>query len=187
VKHDFDWATAMGPLIGTISSERPNTTPSPIRDIAPPLDVFPYPPWMVAIAVGAAVLITALLAWLLIRWWRNRPGPPPPSPRSIALLALEKLRDQVQRLDPYAFSIAVSDVLRTFIGAHYGLHAREQTSPEFLAAISGAARFSTDDRALLTRFLERADMIKFARVDATTEDSQQLLSSASAFVEGGGP
>jgi hypothetical protein len=38
----------------------------------------------------------------------------------------------------------------------------------------------------LLRFLERADMIKFARVDATTEDSQQLLSSASAFVEGGG-
>ncbi len=173
------------PLFGAISPERTNTTPSPIRDIAPPLDVFPYPPWMVAIAIGAAVLVAALLAWLLVRWWRNRPAAPPPSPRSMALRELEKLRGQVQKLDPYAFSIAVSDVLRSFIGAHYGMHAREQTSPEFLAAISSASRFSPDERTLLAHFLERADMIKFARVDATTEDSEQLLSSASAFVQGG--
>ena len=85
---------------------------------------------------------------------------------------------------PYEFSIAVSDVLRTYIGAQYRLHAREQTSPEFLGAISRSAKFSENEKALLTGFLERSDLIKFARIDATSEDSAELLRNAVAFVEG---
>jgi len=120
-----------------------------------------------------------------VRWWRNRPVPPPPSARSIALRELDKLRMRVEQMEPYSFSIAVSDILRTFIGAEYLLHAREQTSPEFLAAIASSLRFSNEDRTLLARFLERADMIKFARIEATSADSRELLSSATAFVQGG--
>ena len=161
-------------------------TPAPeIKDIAPPIDVFPWPPWMIALTAVAALALLALLAWLVARWLRNRPAPPPPSARSVALRELEKLRAQVQKLDPYAFSIALSDVLRRYIGAQYGLHAIEQTSPEFLAAIARAPQFTDDDRALLAKFLDRCDMIKFARIDATSTDSQELLASAIAFVQGG--
>ena len=156
-----------------------------IKDIAPPVWVFPYPMWMV---VTAAVILLALLVlgiWWLRRWMKNRPAPLPPTPRSIALRALERLRGEVKTLDPYAFSIAVSDVLRTYVGAAYGWHAPQQTSPEFLAAISGAPKFSDGDRKLLAEFLETCDMIKFARIDATASDSARLLESAQAFVLGG--
>jgi hypothetical protein len=174
---------ALAPLLAQI---RPQPAPAApvIRDIAPPLDVFPYPIWIVVLGGAVVLVVLALIAWWLIRWWRNRPSPLPPSARSIALRELEKLRAQLEQMEPYAFSIAVSDILRTFIGAHYSLHAREQTSPEFLAAIASSPRFSSDDRTLLTRFLERADMIKFARIDATSDDSRELLSSATAFVQG---
>jgi thiol:disulfide interchange protein len=150
------------------------------------VDVFPYPPWMVAVAAILALALLGLVIWLIVSWIRNRPGPPPLGARSVALGELEKLRARAKELEPYAFSIAVSDVLRTFINnAKFRLPAKQQTSPEFLAAISSSALFSENDRALLTRFLEKCDMIKFARVQATSEDNTELVESALTFVQGG--
>ena len=168
-------------------------TPSPaaqppaveIRDIAPPVDVFPYPPWMVATAACVAAVVLGLIIWWIVRWVRRRPAPLPPTPRAVALRELEQLRPQVQSLDPHEFSFPVSDVLRTYIGAEYHLHAPQQTSPEFLAAISGSQKFSDADRTLLATFLEHCDLIKFARIDASSEDSARLLESAISFVQGG--
>lgn len=171
------------------SAPAPGPAPTPalpeIRDIAPPVDVFPWPPWMVALAIILILLVLIIIAWLIVRALRNRPAPPPPTPRTIALRELEALRSEVTLLDPYAFSVRVSDVLRGYIEAQFGLRAKEQTSPEFLACLSGAAQFGGDDRALLARFLEKCDLIKFARIDATSEDSAALLASAMAFVQGG--
>jgi hypothetical protein len=156
-----------------------------IRDIAPPVWVFPYPMWMVVTGgVIALLLIIGAILWIR-RYIKNRPAPPPPTPRSIALRALERLREQVKSLDPYAFSIEVSEVLRTYVGAAYRLHAPQQTSPEFLAAISSSPKFSNFDRKLLAEFLEHCDLIKFARIDADAGDSARLLESAFAFVRGG--
>lgn len=164
----------------------PQATPAlpEIRDIAPPVDVFPWPPWMVAIAVGFLAIVLIAIVWLIVRAIRRRTVPPP-SPRTLALRELEALRAEVSLLDPYAFSVRVSDVLRGFIGEQFGIRAKEQTSPEFLASIAGAPQFADDDRALLAQFLEKCDLIKFAHIDATSEDSAALLASAMAFVQGG--
>ncbi len=179
-------------LLAALSTPAPSAapgTPEPveIKDIAPPIDVFPYPLWMVLTAAGVALIVFGLLAWLLVRWLRSRPAPPPPTPRAVALRDLESLRAKVRAVEPYAFSFAVSDVLRTYIGAQFGLHAREQTSPEFLAAITHANRFHESERSLLAVFLEKCDLIKFARIHATADDSATLLESAIAFVQGGRP
>ena len=103
----------------------------------------------------------------------------------MALAALERLRAQVRTLSPYDFSIAVSEVLRTFIERQHRLRALEQTSPEFLASLAAARQFTEADRGLLADFLERCDLIKFARVEASAETSEELLGSATAFVQGG--
>ena len=154
-----------------------------LAPIAPPVPVFPYPPWMIAAAALGVLLILALLAWGVARWLRNRPKTPPPTPREIALAALEKLREKVRLTESYLFSIEVSDVLREFVAGEFHIRATRQTSPEFLAAITD--RFSETDRALLAAFLEKADRIKFARVRATAADSGQLLEQAFGFVKGG--
>src|SRR4029434_7896500 len=104
--------------------------------------------------------------------------------RMIAMRELDLLRPQVQTLDPYEFSVKVSDVLRTFIEAQYGLRATHQTSPEFLASLAESKEFSEGDRDLLAQFLERCDLIKFARVDASSTDSAILHERAVAFVQG---
>ena len=166
----------------------PTATPPPeIKPIAPPVPVFPYPAWMVVTAVVVALLIAGAIAWAVIRHIRNRPQPPPPTPREVALAALGKLRDRIATVEPYPFSIEVSDVLRSFITQEFKVSATNQTSPEFLAAVARSPRFSEADKALLAVFLEKADLIKFARVHATSADSEQLLEQALRFVEGGVP
>lgn len=178
-------------LLAVLSTPAPSApapaTPAPpeIKDIAPPLDVWPYPLWMTLAATALALLVLGLIVWLIVRWVKRRPSAPPPTPREVAIAALEKLGPEVAVQEPYTFSFAVSDVLRTYIGAQFGLHAREQTSVEFLMEISAARRFSDADRSLIAQFLVHCDMIKFARIHATTADSANLLESAVVFVRGG--
>ena len=168
-----------------LAQAAPVPTPPEIRDIAPPVYVFPYPMWVVYTAAGLTLLILGVVAWLLVRWWRRRPSPPPPTPAQIALLALEKARAQILSLDPYAFSILVSDILRSYVSTEYQLRATQQTSPEFLASISALPVFSEAMKKQLAEFLEKCDLIKFAHVSATSADSAALLDQAILFVKGG--
>jgi hypothetical protein len=167
---------------GSTPGSAPDGAPSApqLEDIAPPLDVFPYPPWM----IGFGILLLLIFVFFGIRWWTSRrpTAPPPTPPRVLALSALEKLGLQMETLSPYAFSIAVSDIVRQFVEADTGVHAVRQTSVEFLASIS--TRLSVSDRDLLTGFLEHCDLIKFAQATATTTDSRTLLASAEAFIQG---
>ena len=166
-------------------SPQSQASPAPLRDIAPPIDVFPYPAWLVAVVAAGVLALLALAVWLVVRWIRNRPAPPPPTPRETAIASLNKARNQIDALDPYAFSILVSDILRAYVAAQFQLHAKEQTSPEFLAAISAFPRFSDQEKTLLAVFLEKCDLIKFARLDATRQESATLVDQAILFVEGG--
>ena len=155
-----------------------------IKDIAPPFDLFGYPTWMMVVAGGVILAVIGLMIWMVVRWMKRRPAVMPPSPREVALGALERLQGEAGVALPYTFSFAVSDVLRTYIGGQFGLHAREQTSPEFLGEIVQTGRFSDGDRRLIGEFLVRCDMIKFARAEAGVEDNVRLLGSATLFVKG---
>ena len=166
---------------------QPAPSPTPeLAPIAPPVPVFPYPLWMVVTAVVVVLLVISVIVWAIVRHIKNRPKPPPPTPRELALAALEHLRSRVATTESYPFSIEVSDVLRTFVAAEFRVRATQQTSPEFLAAAAASPRFSEADKALLAAFLEKADLIKFARLAATASDSEQLLEQARRFAEGGG-
>lgn len=160
-------------------------TPAGIKDIAPPIDVLPYPAWVVALFAAGAVVLLGLVAWLVVRWIRRRPAPPPPTPREIAISSLNNAGEQVDSLEPYAFSILVSDILRAYVAAQYHLHAKEQTSPEFLASISDSPLFTEQEKTLLAAFLEKCDLIKFARFNASREESAMLVDQAIRFVKGG--
>lgn len=172
----------MNPLF--FLAQAPSPTPD-IHDIAAPVYVFPYPMWVVYTAAGITLAVIALFAWLIVHWWRNRPAPVPPTPREVAITALEKARKQIHAIDPYAFSILVSDILRRYISAEYALRATQQTSPEFLESIADYPSFTAKVRQLLAAFLEKCDLIKFAHIGASGDDSSRLLDQAFLFVQGG--
>jgi hypothetical protein len=154
------------------------------HDIAPPVDYSLIPPWLVFVIAFVVLSLVGLVVWLIAK--RRKPPAPPKLPREIALEELERISQEIERMSPYQFSIRVSDILRKYVTQQYGLPATRQTSIEFLTALATPKAFgvSADEKSLLEDFLNRCDLIKFARYEATTSDSELLLQEAVRFVKG---
>ena len=153
------------------------------HDIAPPVDYSLIPPWLVFVATFVGLSLLGWLAWLFAR--KRKEPEPPKLPREIALEELDRIRHEIERINPYRFSIRVSDILRRYVTEQYALPVTRQTSVEFLTALAKSSPFSEDERSLLEDFLNRCDLIKFARYEATSADSRRLLEEATRFVKGG--
>jgi hypothetical protein len=154
-----------------------------LHDIAPPVDYSLLPPWVIFCGALVALVLCGLIGWWIRRRWQ-RPRPQP-SPRERTLELLDRISHEIENLSPYQFSIRVSDILRRYVTDQYQLPVTRQTSVEFLAALRKASPFSENEKSLLEDFLNRCDLIKFARYDATIEDSRMLLEEATHFVQGG--
>lgn len=154
-----------------------------IHEIAPPVDYSLVPPWVVFCGVAAGLVLLGLIGW----WIRKRSLRPKPeqSARDRTLHDLDRIGREMETLTPYQFSIRVSDILRRYVTEQYQLPVTRQTSVEFLSMLAKASPFSEDEKSLLEDFLNRCDLIKFARYEATTEDSRLLLEEATRFVQGG--
>jgi hypothetical protein len=153
------------------------------HDIAPPVDYSLLKPWVVVCGVLAVLALIGFVTWLVFRF-RQRPIAIP-TVRDRALAQLECAGGEIEKLTPYQFSIRVSGILRGYITEQFHLPVTRQTSVEFLNAIAAGSLFSPDEKALLEEFLNRCDLIKFARFEATTKDSRLLLEEATRFVKGG--
>src|SRR5262249_55836824 len=140
-----------------------------LHDIAPPVDYSLIPPWLVFVGIFCALALVGLLVWWILSKLR-RPALTK-SPRERALEELEVIAWDVESIEPYRFSIRVSDVLRRYVTEQFNLPVTKQTSVEFLAALAKASPFSEDEKMLLEDFLNRCDLIKFGRYNATPEDS----------------
>jgi Domain of unknown function (DUF4381) len=155
------------------------------HDIAPPIDYSLLSPWLIFLGVFVLLTVIGLVVWFVAKSFRRPTPPQPPRERAIALL--EQIRAQITAIDPYRFSIRVSDILRRYVTEQFGLPVTRQTSVEFLNGLRGSSPFSEDEKSLLEDFLNRCDLIKFARYEATTSDSELLLEEAIRFVKGGQP
>jgi hypothetical protein len=153
------------------------------HDIAPPVDYSLIPPSVIFVATFVGLTLLGLLAWVVAR--KRKRALPPKLPRERALEALERVADEIERMNPYQFSIRVSDILRRYVTEQYALPLTRQTSVEFLNALRNSSAFSEEEKSLLADFLNRCDLLKFARYDATTADSRLLLDEAMRFVKGG--
>ncbi len=156
------------------------------HEIAGPVDYWAVPlPYLVA--GGALALVLLVLGPWVLMAWRRRAKRRPLTAREKALAALDRARARAAQSDPYEFIIEVCDVLRTFLSSEHHLPATTQTSYEFLQTARGSGVFDADRLSRLTRFLEKADAIKFARADATAADNIELLGLAEDLVKGGIP
>jgi hypothetical protein len=153
------------------------------HDISPPVNYSLVPMWAIFVIAFVVLTVLGLLIWLVARG--RKPTEPRKSPRERALEALGRIQVQIESLNPYRFSIRVSDILRSYVTEQYDLPVTRQTSVEFLERLRKASPFSEDEKALLEDFLNRCDLIKFARYEASTADSRMLLEEATRFVQGG--
>lgn len=154
------------------------------HEIAGPMWYSPYP---LIVMIGVAIAVVALFGiaiWALVAW-RLRARRLPVTAREKAILALAAAREKAASLSPYLFSIEVCDVLRAFLASEHRLPATTQTSYEFLQTARGSSAFDEKRLKALTRFLDKADAIKFARADATADDNAELVGLAENLVKEG--
>jgi hypothetical protein len=152
------------------------------HEIAPPVDYSFVPTWAIFLASFVGLSLIGLIVWLIKR--KGKPAAPPKLPREIALEELDRISGEIETMNPYLFSIRVSDILRRYVTNQYALPVTRQTSVEFLTALAKSSSFSTNEKSLLEDFLNRCDLIKFARYEATSVDSRLLLEEATRFVKG---
>jgi hypothetical protein len=168
-------ATAFLTIRSGFASER-------YHEIAPPIDYSFVPTWAIFLASFVGLCLIGLIVWLFKQ--RRRPALPPKTPREIALEELEGITGEIETESPYQFSIRVSDILRRYVTNQYTLPVTRQTSVEFLTSLAKSKSFSANEKELLEDFLNRCDLIKFARYEATSADSRLLLEEATRFVKG---
>lgn len=160
----------------------PTPTPVPLHDIVGPVWYWPYPLWMTLLG---AVVLAAILFFLfrLVKKFLGRKAAPLTN-RQKALEALEKLRAGVSGADPYAFGVTVSNAIRRYIQAEYGLEATTQTSIEFLDTLRESSFFTENEKDGLEVFLSKTDLLKYARSGAPETELLDLLDISARLVRG---
>lgn len=81
------------------------------------------------------------------------------------------------------FYVELTMVVRRYVQRKYGIRAPHLTTEEFLREC-GAVEGRVGDTAALSRFLESADMVKFAGVQATPEMADEATDSARSYLKG---
>jgi hypothetical protein len=139
-------------------------------------------PWLMAFW-ALALLVIGLVAWLLSRR-KDAEGPAFKEPAHItALRKLDKWRGDkfwVPEKQKQFYS-GVTDALREYIVARYGVGAMEMTTAEIFDGLRGTD-IPVDLYEEMKDLFERADFVKFAKYIASPEDNATVLPQAVRFV-----
>lgn len=156
-----------------------------IRDIKPITKVDEPLPWTWLAAGGGALL---LLAGLGVWWWRRsraaQPARPPRPAHEVAFAALDDLRG-TDFADPdavHSFYFRLSEILRTYVEARFGLNATDLTTEEILAQLREGQHF-LPQADVLRRFLLATDQVKFADHHPAKEEIHAAYEDALGYVE----
>ena len=137
-----------------------------------------------ALAGLAAGAVAGLLAVLLRRLRRaaavRRLSPRERALRELAGLLAADLPGKGRFKD---FYVELTMVVRRYIERRYAIRAPKLTTDEFLAAARGNPAFPGPSVAPLGAFLEAADLVKFAGVDATPATAAEAASRARAYLD----
>ncbi|WP_426745360.1 BatD family protein [Myxococcus faecalis] len=184
----FDVATPEGPRQYSLPGRQIEVTSTlppeaegqgaDLFDIQPPQEV-PIRSWRLVLALLGA-LAAGLLAWALLRWWKNRPKHvyvPPPQPldvrtrKALDTLKAENLPARGRVKDHY---FRLSEIVRGYLGERYGFEALECTSSELMSSLRRLAPPNLPEDKLM-RFVSESDMVKYARADASPESCRDAL------------
>lgn len=139
------------------------------------------------------VLAVAVAAGAVHLWRRRRirpvvrpAGPPPPPPRPHDLVALEALAaleasSMLERGEVKEYHVQVSEIVRTYVEGQLAVPALELTTGEVVAGLRRAA-LGEPVCSSFGAFLERCDLVKFAKWRPSATDSRGALEQARELV-----
>lgn len=158
-----------------------------IRDmiglIVPPYNFIP--PVVVILVLGG--ILTGYLIWLRRRTIRHQ-GNLPFAP------AIDYYQHSLERLQSLerknliaggkfdAFFTELSIILRDYLDHKFGLRAKEQTTQEVIAELMATRQFTDEQRQDLDRYLQLADLVKFATFQPGHQISEAALNGVRTFI-----
>ncbi len=161
-----------------------------IKDLKPvmkaPYTLRDFMPYLLLLL---GLLLLGLLIWFYIRNHKQNkpliklPSKPQPPPHQIAMADLEELkREQLwQKGQVKEYHSRLTDILRTYFEARFGVDAREMTSDEIADAMKD--HLSDMERmADLKTILSMADMAKFAKARPMGADNELSMTLAVSIV-----
>ncbi len=160
-----------------------------LRDIKPPV-ALPEPRksgttlWLAA--AGGTLLVGGAILFVVLR--RGKKGIPAEKRIPAHILAFDELRrlrdmNLIEQGKIKEFYIAISNIMRFYIERRFGVHAPEQTTEEFLEAVSQDHLFEGVTRNTLKQFLSHCDMVKFAKYRPEMEQIQKTVDTTRDFIE----
>jgi len=160
-----------------------------IRDIRGPL-ALSVSVIQVSLLLLALVVALAVALWLLRRWRRRGAKPvsipdlPPRPAHEMALEALARVEASplLERGQVKEYHIEVSEILRTYVERRFSVPALEMTTREVSEGLQRAG-VDADLQVGLRRFLDRCDLVKFAKVRPDAEGSRSVLALGRELVE----
>ena len=169
-------------VTNNLASGPAGVTTNALRDIKPPVAIPSGWAWL---WWSAGALALAALLYVLWRFWRKRKAEHPAAPAIPAhVLARQRLAEALSLIhQPKEFCILVSDTVRWYLEQRFDFRAPERTTEEFLHELRGTNLLTPDQKDSLGEFLNRCDLVKFARYEPVEPELRDLHSAALRLVE----
>ena len=170
----FENPAAREPVTGGMETD-------PKKDL-PPLS------WRLVLSVLCIVLsaaVVVVLIWLGARYVARRVKEHRMSPIERAWVELDRLlKKGLPGRGRYKdFYVELTMVVRRYVQRKYGIKAPHLTTEEFFAELQNSNTQTLDNSNTLRKFLESADLVKFAGVEATPEMADEATDSARGYLK----
>jgi len=161
-----------------------STAPVPdlLRDIKAPVEI---PNVWLWVAMGIALLaVVALLAGLILYFALRKKQVLVPPMIPPHLRAKQRLQESLMLIaQPKPFCTLVSDTVRFYLEERFTFRAPERTTEEFLHELRATNLLLPEQKESLGEFLNRCDLVKFARYEPREVELRDLHQSAVRLVE----
>jgi hypothetical protein len=145
--------------------------------------------WIVyGLLVG--VLLAALIWWLFRRFFARGPAPvivPAIPPDQVAIEALNSLEERrvpmLERGESATYYLDLTDITKAYIEGRFEIAAMDRTTDELREVlVKGDANLGPLSATDVLAFLDRSDLIKFARVSPSSDEAREDLESVRELV-----
>ncbi len=161
-----------------------------IKDIFPPVDVpTSFKRLILWISVGLGVLLLSGIIYGLVCKFKKRSKIQEQTfkrtPQEIAYELLERLlkEDLIAKGLVREYYYRITNILRHYIEDRFSLLAPERTTEEFLTEMAHTNQLDDTHKILIREFLERCDMVKYAKYGPSNLEIKETYDAAKRFID----
>jgi hypothetical protein len=134
----------------------------------------------------SVIVIICIIVLVIILLKKNKNKPIILTPWALAMQNLKMLNDRfsINEISSGKCMSKLTDIVREYLESRFTIKAQRQTTAEFLKSMEEAnSNLDNKDRNFLKEFMTSADMVKFAKYDASKELIVNSIERASMLVK----